>query len=151
MMLLAAAAAGLSGLAAVAWWRLRRRFLVLTVTGPSMRPALASGDRVLVRRRRLGQIRRGAVVAVRLPPPLAGPRSRRDLAAAASGAELMVKRAAALPGDPVPAGVPGPSRTVPPNHLVVLGDNPGRSHDSRAVGYVPAGALFGVVIRRLGH
>jgi signal peptidase I len=129
-----------------------------------MHPALASGDQVLVRRRRLGQIRRGAVVAVRLPLPLAGPRSRRDLAAAVyagqdvgpgsargAGADLMVKRAVALPGDPVPEGVPGPSRTVPAGHLVVLGDNPGRSHDSRAVGYVPAGALLGVVVRRLEH
>jgi signal peptidase I len=137
---------GLLGLVAGAWWRLRRLFLVLTVVGPSMSPAFAAGDHVLVRRRRLDQVRSGAVVAVRLPPPAAGPRDRRG---AGTGPELMIKRAVAVPGDPVPPGVPVPDARVPPQRLVVLGDNQDRSHDSRVVGYVPADAVLGVVVRRL--
>jgi signal peptidase I len=118
----------------------RWRHLVVTVDGDSMSPAYRDGERLLVRRRRLGGVRRGMPVLVRLPPPEGG----------AVGEVLMVKRAAALPGDPLPAGVPGRERVVPPARLVVLGDNPNGSHDSRAVGWVRAGALVGVVVRRLG-
>ena len=125
--------------AALAWWWLRRRHVVVTVAGDSMAPTYLDGDRLLVRRRRLSGVRSGTPILVRLPPPEAGPR----------GEVLMVKRAAALPGDPVPAGVPGPDQVVPPSRLVVIGDNPNGSHDSRTVGHVPAGALVGVVLRRL--
>ncbi|WP_426505658.1 S26 family signal peptidase [Dactylosporangium sp. McL0621] len=125
------------GAAAGGWALLRRRFVAVTVEGLSMRPTLEPGDRVLVRRAGLGAVRPGHVVVL-----------------GASGADLMIKRVAAVPGDPVPdlgvTGVAGSDdRTVPPGRLVVLGDNPAFSLDSRRLGYLPGERLLGVVVRRL--
>jgi signal peptidase I len=124
-----------TGLAAagilLAW--ARRRWLVVTVDGISMQPAYVPGDRLLVRRTNLWSIRRGQVVVI-----------------AATGlidVDMLVKRVAALPGDPVPPGVPERAPVVPANHFVVLGDNTAASHDSRALGCIPARALVGVVLR----
>lgn len=99
---------------------------VAVVSGPSMAPTLRDGDRVLVRRTRPSALRRGDVVLVELP------------------AGWIVKRIAALPGDPAPAG-----DRVPPGHVLLLGDNPLWSVDSRDFGYVPTAHVFGVAIRRL--
>ena len=133
--------------------RVRRRLVVVQVAGPSMEPALSSGDRVLVRRARLRELRPGLVVVVEMPrrntgaglpsgrPP--GPR------------EWLIKRVAALPGDRLPAGVPSPGPgpdhrgVVPPGMFVLLGDNAAWSHDSRVIGCVPAERLLGVMIRPL--
>lgn len=131
---------------------LRLRFVVITVTGDSMFPALAPGDRVLVRRVRPSQIHRGQVAVVEKPDaggdwtaPLRGPVGHH---------QWMIKRVAALPGDPVPedcqpevADVPG--RLVPDGKLFLLGDNITSSHDSRHLGYVPSERLLGIVIRRV--
>lgn len=111
---------------------LATRLRIAIINGSSMRPTLDDGDRVLVRRIRAGAVRCGDVVLV----ARAGPET-----------DWIVKRVAALPGDPAPAGLPG-SR-VPVGMLVLLGDNPPHSADSRDFGYVPAERLFGVVIRRL--
>lgn len=120
---------------------LRRQFTVVTVTGDSMMPTLAPGDRVLVRQARLSRLRRGQVVVMEMPGLVA------DRAWA-------IKRVAAVPGDPRPAdclpetaGPPG--RLVPPAKLVVLGDNSAWSQDSRQLGYFPGDRLLGVVVRRL--
>jgi signal peptidase I len=117
----------------------RRRLLLVTVEGESMAPTYTAGDRVVVRRATLAGVRRGAVVV---------------LAAPAGGAPgdppLLVKRAVAVPGDPVPAGIPVPDRVVPPGRLVVLGDNAGRSADSRVVGFIPAADVVGVALRPAG-
>lgn len=133
---------------------LRHRVTLVTVTGESMRPAYRAGDRVLVRRARVGQLRRGQVVVVQEPgrggawrsPP---PRGR------AGRHQWMIKRVVALPGDarpdavlPVTAGPPG-SR-VPAGRFVALGDNAARSYDSRQLGYFPGDRLLGVVLRRVG-
>jgi signal peptidase I len=145
--------------AAVLAWMLRRRLAVVTVSGPSMQPAYASGDRVLVRRAGLSQLRPGAVVVVEQPgaggrwttPPPRWPASSR---------EWMIKRVAALPGDTWPAedqpamrlppGATGPaSPVVPAGSFAVLGDNPAGSYDSRVFGYCPASRLLGVVTRTL--
>jgi signal peptidase I len=66
----------------------------------------------------------------------------------------MIKRLAALPGESVPPmAVPadtGPgAEVVPPRMLVLLGDNPDSSYDSREFGYFPAERLLGVVMRQL--
>ncbi|MFE6099209.1 S26 family signal peptidase [Streptomyces laurentii] len=119
---------------------LGRRLVVVTVRGESMRPAHRDGDRLLVRRGP-GRPRRGDVVV--LVPP--GARHSRH---------WIVKRVAAAPGDRVPRGdVPAltavPEARVPPGHLVLLGDNPPASIDSRQVGYFPADTLLGVVLRPL--
>lgn len=126
------------GAAALLW--LRRRLLVVTVRGVSMEPTLHAGDRLLVRRVRLPAVGRGSIVVV------AGLRDPAD-----PTTELLIKRAVALPGDPVPAGVPGAGVPVPADRLVVLGDNAARSHDSRALGPLPAAALVGLVLRPVGR
>jgi signal peptidase I len=131
----------------------RRRLAVVEVAGPSMEPALSSGDRVLVRRAGMGRLRSGMVVVVERPWPNGGwaeappgwPPGRR---------EWLIKRVAALPGDHRPAGVPFPGSgpddgIVPPGMFVVLGDNAAWSHDSRVIGCVPAERLLGVMVRTL--
>lgn len=144
-------------------WALRRRIAVVTVVGESMLPTFAAGDRVMVRRAGLGEIRPGVVVVVEKPavsgiwitPPPRWPAGRR---------EWMIKRVAAVPGDrrpdlSLPAAGQRPSGptmraapddlVVPRGKLVMLGDNPARSYDSRQLGYFPAERLLGVVQRPL--
>ena len=133
---------------------LRRRLVVVDVHGASMEPTLRQGDRVLVSRIPADAVRagdivvieRGSVLSDERTSPADRPDRRRDWA---------IKRAAAVAGDPVPASVAAaagvvPGATVPAGFLVVLGDNPVRSADSRVWGYLPAERLLGVVRRRLG-
>lgn len=61
---LALAAGGALAVAA-----LRHRFAVITVTGDSMMPTLAPGDRVLVHRTRAEHVRRGQIAVVEMPGP----------------------------------------------------------------------------------
>lgn len=144
LILLPVLAVAVSGLAVVAW--LRRRFVLVVVSGTSMRPSFRPGDRVLVLRVPPHGVRVGEVVVVEAPRPRAhqpGPERK-----------WHIKRVAAVGGDPVPAQVAdapalrGADR-VPSGHLVVLGDNPGSSLDSRQRGFVPADRVLGVVLRRL--
>jgi signal peptidase I len=135
-LLVAAAVAGAAALLVLA----RRRLLVVTVRGPSMTPAYRHGDRIVVLRTGPGALRRGSVVVLERPTPT-GPASR-----------WIIKRVAALPGDPVPEElVPTmPDGTVvPPRMLVILGDNPDSSHDSRQIGFVPAERVLGVAVHIL--
>jgi signal peptidase I len=142
---------------------LRRRVAIVAVVGPSMQPALMTGDRVLVRRARIGELRRGQIVVIEVPdadgrwpaePPRWPPRQRqwgRD--------QWMIKRVAAVPGDRRPAGmtrvapdgaaVPPDGPAVPPGRFAVLGDNAANSLDSRKIGYIPAERLLGVMVRQL--
>jgi signal peptidase I len=149
-----AALLGLTLTAAV--WLLRRQLAVVTVSGPSMRPAFQPGDRVLVRRARLGRLRPGSAVLLERPDECRGwitPRPRWP----GRSRVLMIKRVAALPGDPVPdlthpaqafsrQPPASPGHQVPDGTFVVLGDNPGGSYDSRVFGYCPAERLLGVVV-----
>lgn len=124
----------------------RRRYVVVTVEGASMMPTLADGDRVVVRRTRLAAVRTGQLVVS--GPPSGARWSRAPLPA------WLVKRAVAVPGDRVPKEA-GPALVnlaedrVPEGRLVLLGDNPARSLDSRHCGYFGADQLLGVVVRRL--
>lgn len=124
-------AAAAVGVAAAVLWDLRRRLLVATVVGTSMLPAFRPGERVLVRRRVPG-LRVGDVVVVVSPDSAADPDPR-----------LLVKRVAALAGDP-----PADGAVVPRDAVVVLGDNGG--YDSREFGPLPRTHVVGVVLRRLG-
>jgi len=131
---------------------LRRRYTAVTVTGDSMMPTLAPGDRVLVRQARVDQLRRGQVVVVEMPgmdadraTPPQGLSRRRNWA---------IKRVAAVPGDPrpedcLPETADPAGWLVPPGKLVVVGDNATWSQDSRQLGYFPGDQLLGVVVRRL--
>jgi signal peptidase I len=136
MMTVALALGFLAGTVALIGYLLRRRLLVITVEGVSMEPTYHAGDRLLVRRASLPAVRRGTVVVFAAPagaPPTDPP--------------LMVKRAVAIPGDPVPLGVPVPDRLVPAGHLVVVGDNAAHSADSRTNGFLQAADIVGIVIR----
>ena len=127
----------------VAWLTVHRLLVVVTVDGPSMRPTLRPGDRVLVRRAPMGAVRTGQMVVVRRPVNTELP-----------GLPVwLIKRAAAVPGEPVPAAVRtavGHHR-VPTGSLVVLGDNPAESADSRHWGYVTEDRFLGVVRRTMGR
>ncbi|MER6009618.1 S26 family signal peptidase [Streptomyces bluensis] len=122
-----------------------RRLLVVTVRGTSMTPTHHHGDRLLVRRTRT--VRRGQVVVALRPPSLAVWREDRH-------SPLIVKRVAAVPGEPVPPGsvlplAEGHEGRVPPDRVVLLGDNPAASVDSRQLGFFPLGDVLGVVTRSL--
>ena len=116
---------------------LRGRFVAVTVQGESMAPTLRTGQRILVRRTRT--VHRGQIVVLANPS---------ESVRAGASPPWLVKRAAAVPGDPVPDGVPetGP---VPMGKLVLIGDNTEPGYDSRRVGYFDATTLLGVMIRRL--
>ena len=125
-------------------WTLYRRYAVVDVHGASMEPTLRHGDRVLVRRVREGGVRTGDIVVVERFGWDDQPRR-----------VWVVKRAAAVAGDPVPGSVAhaagvAPGSAVPAGRLVVLGDNPAHSTDSRVWGYLPTDRLLGVVRRRMG-
>ncbi|MET7338844.1 signal peptidase I [Nonomuraea sp. NPDC005650] len=122
----------------------RRRYVVITVEGMSMAPTLHDGDRVLVRRRRADQVSRGDVVVLEPPSDPA-----QVFVPETDGTRWNIKRAVALPGDPVPPDVDGAGARVPAGALVVYGDNP-HSVDSRQRGFFPADRLLGVALRRLG-
>ncbi|MFC5661707.1 S26 family signal peptidase [Kitasatospora misakiensis] len=126
---------------------LGRWLLLVTVRGRSMEPALRDGEVVLARRRRGRSGARpqvGQVVVL----PIQLPDGARLVGPVAEGDGLWVKRVAALPGHPIPAGVPGHPGPVPPGRIAVLGDNAAVSTDSRAVGLVPLDAVVAVVFGR---
>ncbi|QIS07982.1 S26 family signal peptidase [Nocardia arthritidis] len=121
---------------------LRRELVAVTVRGASMEPAYRNGDRVLVRRGVLPA--RGEVVVVELHSEPCECAVRK----------WMIKRVAAVPGDPVPrAQVPALAQVledrVPQGQLVLLGDNGQISFDSRRIGYVPVARVLGPVLCRL--
>lgn len=122
-------------------WRLR----VVTVLGESMRPTLAPGDRLLVRRTSLSRVRAGDIVVLAYP-------DHGDPASRTRGDRWLIKRAVATSGDPVPASVARvlsvePDTPVRDGALVAIGDNRETSYDSRAFGYVFADDLLRVVLR----
>jgi signal peptidase I len=129
--------------AAVAVGTLRWRYAVVTVHGQSMEPELADGDRLLTRRCGLRRLRPGQLVIFR-EPGLPG-RRRPAWLTGAGRDRWVVKRVAAVPGDPVPPAVrPAVAGTgvVPARMVVVLGDA-ARSQDSRQWGFIPARAILG--------
>ncbi|MEU4680533.1 S26 family signal peptidase [Micromonospora sp. NPDC023737] len=127
----------------------RRHLILVSVVGHSMEPTLRPGDRVLARRVPLAEVRSGDVVVVVAPSAMTAGHPTRP---GDGEPGLLIKRAYAVPGDPVPVDrVPllgqRPEREVPPGHLVVLGDNPPFSHDSREWGYLAEPDVLGVVVR----
>ncbi|KXK58317.1 hypothetical protein AWW66_30465 [Micromonospora rosaria] len=131
---------------------LRRRLVLVTVRGGSMLPAYRDGDRVLVRRGGTPAV--GQVVVVERPihgwhlPPLdAG-----APAARIANRIWMIKRVAAVEGDPIPDGLAAllpdgvPWTHVPPGRLVLLGDNRAASMDSRHLGLFPVRRVLGAVL-----
>ncbi len=123
-----------------------RRLVVVDVRGPSMEPTLYDGDRVLVRRVPLTAVRTGDVVVVARPHSA-------DFAAAEP---WVIKRVAATAGDRIPSvirhswaenAIAFEGAVVPRGRLLLLGDNPDRSGDSRHWGFTAGDAVLGVVTR----
>ncbi|MEU1854284.1 S26 family signal peptidase [Streptomyces sp. NPDC019990] len=146
-----ATALGLAGVAVL----LRYTVVRVTVRGSSMAPVYQDGARVLVHRG--GRIAVGRVVVVERPASgVSWPLPSVDRTAssrAVAARQWIIKRVAALPGDPAPLDrVPALDRTagavVPPGLLVLLGDNPTNSYDSRQAGYFPVERVLGTVV---GH
>jgi signal peptidase I len=126
----------------------RRRLVVVDVQGPSMEPTLYDGDRVLVRRAPLTAVRTGDLVVVARPDSV-------DFAAAE---HWVIKRVAATAGDPIPPviqhswaenDIDFAGALVPEGQLLLLGDNPARSGDSRHWGFTAGDAVLGVVTRSM--
>lgn len=141
------AGAGIMALG-LAFGAMRWRYGVVTVRGPSMEPDLFDGDELLVRRCRAARLRRGQHVIFREP----GLPRRRPVALTWAGQDVwVIKRIAAISGDPVPASVRAAvsgTPLVPRRSVVVLG-NETASRDSRDWGFIPSSHIFGVSIRRL--
>ncbi len=124
-----------------------RRLVVVDVQGPSMEPTLYDGDRVLVRRAPLTALRTGDLVVVARPPS-------REFATVGP---WVIKRVAAVPGEQIPPvirhswtendDIDFAGALVPEGRLLLLGDNPARSGDSRHWGFAAEDAVLGVVTR----
>lgn len=129
---LAGAAVAAALLAAVVL--LRRHAMIITVQGYSMAPTYFNGDRLIVRRGKTCCT--GDVVVFRLAEPIPG------------APPMLVKRVAAVAGDPVPSSVRPAvaAEVVPPGRFVVLGDN-SQSLDSRKLGLIAIEHLVGTVRR----
>ncbi|MEU4197250.1 S26 family signal peptidase [Kribbella sp. NPDC026611] len=120
---------------------LRKALVITNVHGMSMAPTFRDGERLLAVRG-LRRLRTGDVVLCRIPSGYSVP--------GAGGDALLVKRVAALPGDPEP---PGPAAEevarISPGHVYVLGDALGHSLDSRTFGPLPQASIVGIVVGRL--
>jgi len=125
-----------------------RRLVVVDVQGASMEPTLYDGDRVLVRRAPLTAVRTGDLVVVARP-------QSPEFAAAAP---WVIKRVAATVGEQIPPvirhswaenGIDDAGALVPEGRLLLLGDNPTRSGDSRHWGFTTGDAVLGVVTRSM--
>jgi signal peptidase I len=122
---------------------LRGRYMAVTVLGSSMAPTYRNGDRVLVRRG--SAVEPGQVVVL----------EESGFRSTESHRSWIIKRVIATPGDPVPrdripALTAAPEDYVPAGTLVLLGDNPESSVDSRQLGYYSGENIAGTVLRVLG-
>lgn len=153
--------AALLGCLVVTVIAVRRILFVVTVRGSSMEPTYRPGDRVLARRAGLTEVQVGDVVILGVREPVKPEEQGSwwpgaelgDGTFQVPGTEWIIKRAAAVPGDPVPreafaALAQVSEAAVPEGKLVVQGDSP-HSADSRMHGYYDGDRLAGVVLRRL--
>lgn len=124
----------------------RGSLVIVTVRGLSMLPTYKPGDRVLVRRGI--KAARGQIIVVEMPE-----RNNQSWDGRAAGFESrfsdvssrqwLIKRVSGIPGDHVPE-----IGTVPPGKLILLGDNPSVSLDSRQLGFFSSERVLGTVWRR---
>lgn len=163
---LAGAAAFVIGAPVAVGSFLGRRYVIVTVHGASMLPTYRDRDRVLVRRRPPVV---GEAVVIEQPPRDA-PAHRTDRMSRVGGhgrppvarpaadrlteTRWLIKRVTAVAGDQVPHALTTVmedmvGRQVPAGRLVLLGDNPAVSVDSRTLGLFRADRVLGVVVRRL--
>ncbi|MEW9551985.1 S26 family signal peptidase [Nonomuraea sp. NPDC050783] len=148
-MIALAAALAVTASALVATVLVRRRVVVVTVSGTSMTPTLHPGEKLLVRRCGIAALKVGDIVVLEPPRVPVSPEVT-VLAPLPARTRWQVKRVAALPGDPIPPPAreaAGTLRAVPDGTLIVLGDNDA-SNDSRLSGPYPADRILGVALRR---
>jgi signal peptidase I len=127
---------------------LQGHYVVVTVHGESMSPTYEDGQRLLVRRCDGRRVTRGQSVVYTDGPDQATPSGWG--AGADTAPPWTIKRVAAAPGEPVPRDrFPALNEVVPAAGLVVEGDNPDQSYDSRHFGYLPVTRVTGVVVRSL--
>lgn len=119
-------------LAALLWARLR--LILITVHGSSMEPTYLAGDRVLVRRGATPRTGKTVVFRAELRTPSDPPYLVKRIAAVA-GERVGTEFAPAVADDVVPAG-----------SLLVRGDNPLNSLDSRRLGYLTEADVLGLVV-----
>jgi signal peptidase I len=127
----------------------RRRIVVVTVSGTSMTPTLHPGEKLLVRRCGITALKVGDIVVLE-PPRVPVSHEVTVLARLPTRTQWQIKRVAALPGDPIPPPAQeaaGTLRAVPDGTLIVLGDN-NASNDSRLNGPYPADGILGIALRR---
>lgn len=108
---------------------LRSRYGVVVVRGPSMAPTYVSGDRLLIRHLRGGDVRIGDVVLLRVPE---------DDGTVPEDAVIVIKRVVQT----------GDGSSVPAGSVVVHGDNRRQSVDSRVWGPVNVEHLLAKVVRK---
>lgn len=125
-----------------------------TVSGRSMQPALADGDRLLVAKLAYhAQLpRRGDIIVFRSPHDAASDYVKRVIGLPGDQVELRLGRVY-INGAPLaepylgqyPPADFGPA-SVPADGVFVLGDNRGHSEDSRYFGDVPLASIKGRVV-----
>jgi signal peptidase I len=150
---------------------LRLCFLIVTIRGPSMIPALNPGERALILRYWPRKwLKQGDIVVI----------SAQDLAITADldfPEGLYIKRVVGLPGDSVTNYLDGSDISrrwqivkykyeendrheeirlkdmvmgfIPSRHIFVCGDNTAASQDSRIWGPIPWQAVSGIVVKRM--
>lgn len=120
---------------------LRRRLLVVSVSGSSMEPSYSSGDRLLAVRRISQELRPGQVIVIDTAPESENPGPPVNI----------VKRIIAVGGQDVPFARSGDMQgaKVPSGHVYVLGDNRRRSLDSRHFGFFQSDKVVAIVLRRM--
>lgn len=146
---------------AALWWA-RSVWTRVEISGASMSPTFESGDRVLARRVAPGRVVTGDVIVFegpgadaevaaeligRLRTYVAVAQDPPVLTGGGSSGQRVIKRVAATAGEHLPFAIPGhpEGSVVPAGHLVVVGDNPGSSVDSRQHGYISADQVRGRV------
>ncbi|WP_406383309.1 S26 family signal peptidase [Streptomyces sp. NBC_01618] len=161
-MLLTWGAIGLGTCAAATLVWLRLRVIRIRISGVSMLPTFRPGDRVLARRVPESRIVTGDIVVLASPArsleqikmegrPYEPVAWEPHTPLSPGGRDSwVIKRVAAMPGEPVPPSVLGrvTGAVVPQGSFIALGDNAADSIDSRHHGYLPLDGVLGRVVRR---
>ncbi len=132
----------------------RRFVLLVEVQGDSMLPTMSDGDRALAVRTGSRLVRKGTVVVARSPGSSDSSSEDPFDDCGRPTTPWVIKRVAALPGDPAPsvtlpyATAPDPHAAlapIPAGHYYLLGDA-AACIDSRIWGPLPADQILGPVL-----
>lgn len=103
-------------------------FDVIATKGPSMLPTIMENGEQTFTSKNVSNLKRGEVVVVRSP---------------VDPTRLLCKRLYGFPGELIVNG--NQTIVVPKGHIYLLGDNAANSFDSRHLGAIPLGLLYGRV------